>query len=112
VALQERIRSATEELRLRNEEIVQDYHRILSLREALGRAEQLAAVDEMAANVAHQIGTPLNLISGYVQLMKEHPGVDRRASSVCGWSKNKSADSRRWSGHCSIIRGNRRRESS
>ena len=79
VALQERIRAATEELRMRNEEIVQDYHRILSLREALGRAEQLAAVGEMAANVAHQIGTPLNLISGYVQLMKEHPEVDRRS---------------------------------
>ena len=79
VALQERIRAATEELRMRNEEIVQDYHRILSLREALGRAEQLAAVGEMAANVAHQIGTPLNLISGYVQLMKEQPGVDRRS---------------------------------
>jgi signal transduction histidine kinase len=79
VALQERIRAATDELRMRNEEIVQDYHRILSLREALGRAEQMAAVGEMAANVAHQIGTPLNLISGYVQLIKEQPGVDRRS---------------------------------
>jgi signal transduction histidine kinase len=79
VALQERVRAATEELRLRNEEIVQDYHRILSLREALGRAEQMAAVGDMAANVAHQIGTPLNLISGYVQLMKEQHGVDRRS---------------------------------
>jgi signal transduction histidine kinase len=78
VALQERIRAATEELRIRNEEIVQDYHRILSLREALGRAEQMAAVGEMAANVAHQIGTPLNLISGYVQLMKEQAGADDR----------------------------------
>lgn len=76
VALQERVREATDELRIRNEELVQDYHRILALREALARAEQMAAVGQMAANVAHQIGTPLNLISGYVQLMKEHAGAD------------------------------------
>lgn len=78
VALHERVRDATEELRLRNEELVQDYHRILALREALARAEQMAAVGQMAATVAHQIGTPLNLISGYVQLMREQAGSDRR----------------------------------
>ena len=80
VALQERVRDATEELRLRNEELVQDYHRILGLREALARAEQMAAVGQTAATVAHQIGTPLNLISGYVQLMKEQAGTDRRTA--------------------------------
>jgi signal transduction histidine kinase len=31
----------------------------------------MAAVGQMAANVAHQVGTPLNLISGYVQLVRE-----------------------------------------
>jgi two-component system, NtrC family, sensor kinase len=80
VALQERVRDATDELRLRNEELVQDYHRILGLREALARAEQMAAVGQMAATVAHQIGTPLNLISGYVQLMKEQASGDRRTA--------------------------------
>jgi two-component system, NtrC family, sensor kinase len=78
VALKERVAEATEELRARNEELVQDYHRILALREALARAEQMAAVGQMAANVAHQIGTPLNLISGYVQLMQEQPDFDPR----------------------------------
>jgi signal transduction histidine kinase len=78
VALKERVTEATEQLRSRNEELVQDYHRILALREALARAEQMAAVGQMAANVAHQIGTPLNLISGYVQLMQEQPDADSR----------------------------------
>lgn len=77
VALQERVRDATEELRLRNAELVQDYHRILELREALARAQQMAAVGQMAATVAHQIGTPLNLISGYVQLMKEEGDAEQ-----------------------------------
>ncbi len=31
----------------------------------------MAAVGQMAANVAHQVGTPLNLISGYVQMVRE-----------------------------------------
>ncbi|MGB2713548.1 MAG: ATP-binding protein [Vicinamibacterales bacterium] len=82
VALKERVADATEELRARNEELVQDYHRILALREALARAEQMAAVGQMAANVAHQIGTPLNLISGYVQLMHEQPDADPRLKVI------------------------------
>ncbi|HSK11132.1 MAG TPA: ATP-binding protein [Vicinamibacterales bacterium] len=80
VALQERVREATSELRARNVELVQSYERVLGLREALGRAEQLAAVGHMAASVAHQIGTPLNLISGYVQVIREEYGPDARVT--------------------------------
>lgn len=78
VALQERVREATEELRVRNAELVESYDRMLQLSEALARADQMAAVGHMAANVAHQIGTPLNLISGYVQLTREEAGLDSR----------------------------------
>ena len=73
--LQARVDDATSELRQTNTDLVESYHRVLTLREALARAEQLAALGQMAANVAHQIGTPLNLISGYVQLMIEEAGV-------------------------------------
>jgi two-component system, NtrC family, sensor kinase len=84
--LQARVDDATRELRQTNTELVESYHRVLTLREALARAEQLAALGQMAANVAHQIGTPLNLISGYVQLMIEEagvrPGSDRGLTSL------------------------------
>jgi signal transduction histidine kinase len=86
--LQARVNDATRELRQTNTELVESYHRVLTLREALARAEQLAALGQMAANVAHQIGTPLNLISGYVQLMIEEvevgvrPGSDRGQTGV------------------------------
>jgi signal transduction histidine kinase len=80
VSLQERVREATEELRARNAELVSSYERVLSLRDALGRAEQMAAVGHMAASVAHQIGTPLNLISGYVQVIGEEHGPDARVT--------------------------------
>jgi two-component system NtrC family sensor kinase len=39
------------------------------LSDRLARAGRLAALGQAAANMAHQIGTPLNLISGYVQLL-------------------------------------------
>jgi two-component system, NtrC family, sensor kinase len=64
------------ELQRRNEQLVESYSRIFALREQLASAEQLASVGQTAANVAHQVGTPLNLISGYVQLVKEEVGPD------------------------------------
>ena len=53
-----------------NEELVRSYERVSELRETVARAQQLAAVGQTLANVAHQVGTPLNLVSGHVQLMK------------------------------------------
>jgi len=79
-ALQERVTEATSELRVRNEELVDSYQRVFALREALARAEQLAAVGQMAASVAHQVGTPLNLISGYVQMLQEDASGDPRTA--------------------------------
>jgi two-component system, NtrC family, sensor kinase len=74
VELQSKVSDATHELREKNEELVESYQRMFELREALERAQQMATVGQMAANVAHQIGTPLNLISGYVQMIMEQEG--------------------------------------
>jgi signal transduction histidine kinase len=79
-ALQERVDAATGELRLRNQELVDSYQRVFALREALGRAEQMAAIGQTAASVAHQVGTPLNLISGYVQMLQEDRAIDPKAA--------------------------------
>ena len=51
---------------------------LFELREALARAERVAALGQAAANVAHQVGTPLNLVSGYVQMLREDTRVDAR----------------------------------
>ena len=76
--LQGRVDDATRELRETNARLVESYQRVLGLRGALARAEQLAALGQMAANVAHQIGTPLNLVSGYVQLLAQETPADIR----------------------------------
>ena len=70
VDLQQRVQDGTAELRERNVELEDSYRRVLSLREALARAERMAVLGQMAANIAHQVGTPLNLISGYVQMLR------------------------------------------
>ena len=74
--MQTRVREATDEVEDRNQQLVESYNRWIGLREQLASAEQLASVGQTAANVAHQVGTPLNLISGYVQLLKEELGPE------------------------------------
>lgn len=82
--LQERIDEATSQLRLRNQALEDSYQRVLALREALARAERLAAVGQMAATVAHEIGTPLNLVSGYVQMLREDEQAGERVRARLG----------------------------
>jgi signal transduction histidine kinase len=72
-------------LRDRNEELVRSYQSVSQLRETAARAQQLAAVGQTMANVAHQIGTPLNLVSGHVQLLRHEvadPNLQRRLRIV------------------------------
>jgi signal transduction histidine kinase len=78
--LRQRIDTATHEVRERNEQLVRSYESVLALREELGRARELATVGQTMANVAHQIGTPLNLVSAHVQLMQKERHDDAAAS--------------------------------
>ncbi|HXD17686.1 MAG TPA: ATP-binding protein [Vicinamibacterales bacterium] len=84
-SLSQRVAAATGELRVRNEELVRSYESVSRLRETAARVQQLAAVGQTMANVAHQIGTPLNLVSGHVQLLQHEisdPGIRRRLRIV------------------------------
>jgi signal transduction histidine kinase len=74
-ALEERIFDVTGELDRAHAERIQDYQRMLELREALAEAERMAAVGQTTASVAHQVGTPLNLISGHVQVLLSRPDM-------------------------------------
>jgi signal transduction histidine kinase len=69
-ALQHEVERATEELRETNRQLAESAQRLFAARRELARSEQLAVAGQMAASVAHQIGTPLNLISGYVQMIQ------------------------------------------
>jgi two-component system, NtrC family, sensor kinase len=82
-ALRQEVEHATRELREANEQLVDTAQRLFEARRDLARSEQLAAAGRMAAEVAHQVGTPLNLVSGYVQmLLSEQPPGSRAAEKL------------------------------
>jgi two-component system NtrC family sensor kinase len=61
---------ATASLRSANRELLETAQRLFSARRELAQSQRLALAGQMAASVAHQIGTPLNVISGYVQMLR------------------------------------------
>jgi two-component system, NtrC family, sensor kinase len=73
------VAKATADLRSANEQLLQTQQR-------LGRSERLAAMGQVAASLAHEIGTPLNSISGHLHLLARRlPGdadAQRRAGII------------------------------
>lgn len=68
-ALEHRVQEATTELAERNTQL-EDANRVLfEIQRELTKFERLAAAGQLAAQFAHEVGTPLNLISGHVQLL-------------------------------------------
>ncbi|HEX8139550.1 MAG TPA: ATP-binding protein [Pyrinomonadaceae bacterium] len=65
-----RVTVATDELRASNKALFEAQQR-------LAYSERLAAVGQVAAELAHEIGTPLNAISGHLQLLaRSHPEIE------------------------------------
>jgi signal transduction histidine kinase len=69
--LTRKIEAATSELAKRNEELKLLNEALFESQRQLSQSEKLAAVGQVTATMAHQIGTPLNSISGYIQLMRQ-----------------------------------------
>jgi len=53
------------------EAIAKDLTRVKTMMQQLVSSEKMASVGQMAAGVAHEINTPLGIILGYAQLMKD-----------------------------------------
>lgn len=48
---------------------------LVEIKDQLNRSERLAAVGQLVASVAHEVGTPLHSIAWHVQALGEEPGV-------------------------------------
>ena len=67
--LQDRIDVALSELQTKNTELAALVERNALLREELGAQERLAVAGQLTATFAHEVGTPLNLVTGHLQLL-------------------------------------------
>lgn len=77
--LTKKVEASTSELKLLHEALFESQRQ-------LGQSEKLAALGLVTAAIAHQIGTPLNSISGYIQLMLQegnlHPTDQHRLKII------------------------------
>jgi len=76
--LTHRIEAATSELAKKYEELGLLNEALFESQRQLSQSEKLAALGQVAATMAHQIGTPLNSISGYLQLMLQDGNLQPR----------------------------------
>jgi signal transduction histidine kinase len=67
--LEERVLEATGALAERNAQLEEANATLFGIQRELTKFERLAAAGQLAAQFAHEVGTPLNLISGHVQLL-------------------------------------------
>ncbi|MDQ6788324.1 MAG: ATP-binding protein, partial [Acidobacteriota bacterium] len=68
--LQEKVSEATAELQTQNEQLETANLELFRASRKMSEMERLAATGQTAAEFAHEIGTPLNLISGHVQILQ------------------------------------------
>lgn len=78
--LQIKVDEATTELWQKNRELARTVELLSTAQREVARAQRLSAIGQLAATVAHKIGTPLTALSGHIQLMAEDPqlGMESR----------------------------------
>jgi two-component system, NtrC family, sensor kinase len=94
--LTKKIEAATSELAKRNEELKLLNEALFESQRQLSQSEKLAALGQVTATMAHQIGTPLNSISGYIQLMLQEGSfslTDRERMMIIESQLDRLADS-------------------
>ncbi len=82
--LQDRIDAALSELQAKNDELAALVERNALLREELGVQERLAVAGQLTATFAHEVGTPLNLVTGHLQLLEAQKDLPERTRERLG----------------------------
>jgi len=75
--LEDRVHEATAEIADRKEQLEEANLRLFEMQRQLTQLERLAGAGQLAAQFAHEVGTPLNLISGHVQLLRARAQDER-----------------------------------
>ena len=94
--LTRKIEAATSELARNYGELKRLNEALFESQRQLSQSEKLAALGQVSATLAHQIGTPLNSISGYIQLMLQEGNLqpeDRNRLKIIESQLDRLADS-------------------
>ena len=78
-SLVRKVREATAELRQKNQELARTNELLSTVQREAARAQRLSVIGQLAASVAHKIGTPLTALSGHIQLLQEDPQLSTEA---------------------------------
>ncbi|WP_447972706.1 sensor histidine kinase [Nitrospira sp. Kam-Ns4a] len=62
-------------LALQTEQLLRAHAQLAEIKDALNRSERLAAMGQLVASVAHEVGTPLHSIAWHVQALGEEDGL-------------------------------------
>ena len=82
--LQGRIDTALSELQEKNKDLGQLVDRVSLLREELSQQERLAVAGQLSAAFAHEVGTPLNLVNGHLQILQGQGDLPDKATERLG----------------------------
>ncbi|MEW6129423.1 MAG: ATP-binding protein [Acidobacteriota bacterium] len=80
--LEARVKASTTELAERNEQLEEAHLNLYEMQREVVKLERLATAGQLAAQFAHEVGTPLNLISGHVQLLRARTTDERIAKRL------------------------------
>ena len=72
-SLQLKVSEATSEVLQKNRALAHTNELLSAAQRDAARSQRLSAIGQVAATVAHKIGTPLTALSGHIQLMAEDP---------------------------------------
>jgi signal transduction histidine kinase len=78
--LEGKVQESTTGLAEANEELRRINEELFETQKSLAHSERLAIAGQVAASLAHEIGTPLNSISGHVQLLARRKDTDPSTS--------------------------------
>lgn len=78
--LREEVKAATVELSEKNDQLENANLELFRATSKMAEMERLASAGQTAAEFAHEVGTPLNLISGHVQMLQAAAEPDSKSS--------------------------------
>lgn len=82
--LQDRIDAALSELQAKNVQLAAMAERNALLHEELSAQERLAVAGQLTATFAHEVGTPLNLVAGHLQLLEAQKNLPEKTRERLG----------------------------